>query len=132
MPAFPRDELEEMLRRWIAANDEAGPKGDWSKMSSFFTEDAIYSWNNGPKTEFVARGRQQIHRHHQRSRGGDHEVAALLIEDLGGDGGGPGGYFSRKTASYFCEWASRWRRHGQPNLTEADGEPRLRLRRSRS
>jgi len=60
MPAFPREELEEMLRRWIAANDEAGPKGDWSKMPEFFTEDAIYSWNNGPRTEFVARGRKQI------------------------------------------------------------------------
>ncbi len=60
MPAFPREELEEMLRRWIAANDAAGPSGDWSKMPEFFTEDAIYSWNNGPKTEFVARGRKQI------------------------------------------------------------------------
>jgi hypothetical protein len=60
MPAFPREEIEEMLRRWIAANDAAGPKGDWSEMPNFFTEDAIYSWNNGPKHEFVARGKQQI------------------------------------------------------------------------
>jgi hypothetical protein len=61
MPAFPREELEEMVRRWVAANDEAGRTGDWSKMSSFYTEDALYTWNNGPKYEFVARGRQQIH-----------------------------------------------------------------------
>jgi len=61
MPAFPRDELEEMVRRWVAANNEAGTTGDWSKMSAFFTEDAIYSWNTGPNWEFVARGRQQIH-----------------------------------------------------------------------
>ncbi|MCP4908132.1 MAG: nuclear transport factor 2 family protein [bacterium] len=61
MPAFPRDELSEMVDRWVAANDEAGSTGDWSKMSEFFTEDAIYSWNNGPKWEFVARGRQEIH-----------------------------------------------------------------------
>lgn len=61
MPAFPREELEEMVRRWIAANDQAGRTGDWSHMSEFFTEDAIYSWNNGSKWEFVARGRQQIH-----------------------------------------------------------------------
>ena len=61
MPAFPRDEMEEMVDRWVAANDEAGRTGDWSKMSSFFTEDAIYSWNTGANWEFVARGRQQIH-----------------------------------------------------------------------
>ena len=61
MPAFPRDEIEEMVRRWVAANNESGRTGDWSKMSEFYTEDAIYSWNNGPNWEFVARGRQQIH-----------------------------------------------------------------------
>lgn len=61
MPAFPRDEMEEMVDRWVAANDEAGRTGDWSKMSSFYSEDALYSWNNGPKWEFVARGRKQIH-----------------------------------------------------------------------
>ncbi len=61
MSAFPREEMEEMVRRWVAANDEAGRSGDWSKMSVFYREDAIYSWNNGPGWEFVARGRQQIH-----------------------------------------------------------------------
>lgn len=60
MPAFPREELEEMVRRFVAANDEAGRTGDWEPLASFYTEDAIYSWNNGPKHEFVARGRQQI------------------------------------------------------------------------
>jgi hypothetical protein len=61
MPSFSRDEIEEMVRRWVAANDEAGRSGDWSKMSVFYTEDAVYSWNTGPKWEFVARGRKQIH-----------------------------------------------------------------------
>ncbi|MBW2241462.1 MAG: nuclear transport factor 2 family protein [Deltaproteobacteria bacterium] len=61
MSAFPREEIEEMVRRWVAANNEAGATGDWSKMSEFYTEDAIYSWNNGPNWEFVARGRKQIH-----------------------------------------------------------------------
>jgi hypothetical protein len=61
MPAFPRHELEEMVHRWVEANNEAGRTGDWSKMSEFYTEDAIYSWNTGPNGEFVARGRQQIH-----------------------------------------------------------------------
>jgi hypothetical protein len=61
MPAFPREELDEMVRRWVAANNEAGSTGNWSKMSDFFTEDAVYSWNTGSKYEFVARGRKQIH-----------------------------------------------------------------------
>ena len=60
MPGFPRDELEEMMRRWVAANDEAGSTGDWSKMPDFYTEDAVYSWNTGPNWDFVATGRQEI------------------------------------------------------------------------
>ncbi len=61
MAKFPREEIEEMVRRWVAANNDAGTTGDWSKMSAFYTEDAIYSWNTGNNWEFVARGRQQIH-----------------------------------------------------------------------
>jgi hypothetical protein len=60
MAAFPRHELEEMVRRFVAANDEAGRTGDWSKMVQFYTEDALYTWNNGANWEFVAKGRQQI------------------------------------------------------------------------
>ncbi len=60
MPEFSRDEMEEMVRRWIAANEKAGATGDWSHMPSFYTEDALYSWNNGSAWEFVARGPQQI------------------------------------------------------------------------
>ena len=60
MPAFPREELEEMLRRWIAANDEAGKTGVWAPMADYYAEDAVYTWNNGPAWEFVARGRDQI------------------------------------------------------------------------
>jgi hypothetical protein len=62
MPAFRRDEIEEMMRRWVAANDRAGETGDWGPMAGFYAEDAIYSWNNGPKHEFVARGRDEIRR----------------------------------------------------------------------
>ena len=60
MPAFPREELEEMMRRWVEANDKAGQTGDWAPMAEFYSDDAVYSWNNGPKHEFVARGREQI------------------------------------------------------------------------
>jgi hypothetical protein len=60
MPAFPRSELEEMIRRFVAANDEAGRTGDWAPLAQFYAPDAVYTWNNGASWEFVARGRQQI------------------------------------------------------------------------
>lgn len=60
MPAFSRAELEEMIRRFVAVNDECGRSGDWEALSRFYTEEAIYSWNLGPKFEFVARGREEI------------------------------------------------------------------------
>jgi hypothetical protein len=57
---YPRTELEEMIRRFVAANDAAGDTGDWEPLAQYYAEDAIYSWNNGPKYEFVARGRDEI------------------------------------------------------------------------
>jgi hypothetical protein len=62
MPAFPRTELEEMIRRFVEANDKAGDTGDWEPLAAYYAPDAIYSWNNGPKHEFVARGRDEIRR----------------------------------------------------------------------
>lgn len=62
MPKFPRQELEEMMRRFVAANDEAGGTGDWSKLVDFYTEDALYTYNYGHKYEVVARGRVEIGR----------------------------------------------------------------------
>jgi ketosteroid isomerase-like protein len=60
MTSFSRDELEEMVRRWVAANDESGRTGDWSRMADFYTDDAVYTWNNGARWDFLARGREQI------------------------------------------------------------------------
>lgn len=61
MPNFTYEELEDMLERWIQANVDAAKKKDWSDLgNSFYTDDAIYSWNTGTSTEFVARGKQQI------------------------------------------------------------------------
>lgn len=60
MPSFPREEMEEMLRRWIATNAECGRTGVWAPMAEYYTDDALYTWNNGADWEFAARGRQQI------------------------------------------------------------------------
>ncbi|HTO55015.1 MAG TPA: nuclear transport factor 2 family protein [Myxococcota bacterium] len=61
MPAYSRTELEEMIRRFVAENNRAGKTGDWSKMSQYYAEDALYTWNVGPNWEFAARGRKEIH-----------------------------------------------------------------------
>lgn len=60
MPAFPREEMEEMMRRWKQANLDAEAAGDWKPMAEFYTEDAEYTWNLGPAEDFLAKGRQQI------------------------------------------------------------------------
>lgn len=90
MNSYPREELEEMLERWLVANAESGRTGDWSKMSSFYTDDAVYSWNNGPNHEFVARGRKEIHEwafgaEMEGLDGWDYPYVRTLIDDKKGE-----------------------------------------------
>ncbi len=60
MPAYPRDELEAMVDRWLAANRHAEETGDWRVLADCYTPDAHYGWNYGPRHEFMAVGRDQI------------------------------------------------------------------------
>lgn len=61
MPAFPREELEEMMDRWLEANRNAEREGNWSKyLGVHYTDDAVYRWNMGPNEEFWARGVDEI------------------------------------------------------------------------
>lgn len=61
MPAYPREELEEMVRRWQAAQAEAERMRDWSThLGPFYTADAEYRCNLGPNKEFYCRGRDAI------------------------------------------------------------------------
>ncbi|MGE0321912.1 MAG: nuclear transport factor 2 family protein [Polyangiaceae bacterium] len=61
MTAYPREELEEMVRRWLEANDCAEKERDWGKhLGPFYTEDCEYTWNIGPNEEFVASGRKEV------------------------------------------------------------------------
>jgi hypothetical protein len=48
MPAFPRDEMDEMVERWLEANRQCEVAGDWRPLAEMFTEDATYGWNLGP------------------------------------------------------------------------------------
>ena len=60
MTAYPRAELEEMVKRWLQANRDAEAAGDWKPMAAMYTADATYGWNYGPHTEFMATGREEI------------------------------------------------------------------------
>src|SRR5687767_12062097 len=60
MTAYPREELDEMVQRWLAANQRAEADKDWSGLADLYTEDATYGWNLGPHGEFMAVGRDEI------------------------------------------------------------------------
>ncbi|HEY4377040.1 MAG TPA: nuclear transport factor 2 family protein [Acidimicrobiales bacterium] len=60
MPAYPREEMEEMVERWLQANRDAEAAGDWKPMADLYTDDASYGWNYGPGHEFMAVGRDEI------------------------------------------------------------------------
>ena len=60
MGGYPREELDEMVERWLEANRRAEAEGDWRPMADMYTEDATYGWNLGPKEEFMAVGRAEI------------------------------------------------------------------------
>jgi hypothetical protein len=57
---FARAEMEEMVQRWLAANAACEEALDWTPMADFYTPDATYGWNVGPKDEFMAVGRDEI------------------------------------------------------------------------
>ncbi|MEE2733428.1 MAG: nuclear transport factor 2 family protein [Pseudomonadota bacterium] len=61
IPVCTRQELEEMVERWLQANRDAEQEGNWTKyLGPMYTEDAEYGWNIGPNEEFVAHGRKEI------------------------------------------------------------------------
>ncbi|HZQ86005.1 MAG TPA: nuclear transport factor 2 family protein [Acidimicrobiales bacterium] len=60
MPAFHREELEEMVERWLQANRDAEAAQDWRLLADLYTEHATYGWNVGPTEEFMAVGRDEI------------------------------------------------------------------------
>ncbi|MBF6333904.1 nuclear transport factor 2 family protein [Nocardia transvalensis] len=55
-----RDELDEMVRRWVEENERCEAQGDWRPLAQMYTEDATYGWNYGPTQEFMAVGRDEI------------------------------------------------------------------------
>ena len=60
MPAFGRQDLENWVERWLEANRVCEQKGDWKPLADFYTEDATYGWNIGPKEDVMCVGRDEI------------------------------------------------------------------------
>lgn len=55
-----RAQLDEWVERWLQANKDAEAAGDWKPMADFYTEDATYGWNIGPKEDVMCVGRDEI------------------------------------------------------------------------
>ena len=60
MPAYPREELEQMWQRWLDTNKQCEANRDWQPLADLYAEDATYGWNSGPNDEFMAMGREEI------------------------------------------------------------------------
>lgn len=60
MPSLDRTSLEDWVQRWLQANRDAEVAGDWKPLADFYTDDATYGWNIGPKEDVMCVGRDQI------------------------------------------------------------------------
>ena len=43
MSAYSREEMEEMMKRWIAVNDKAEQEGNWRHLADFFQPHAVFT-----------------------------------------------------------------------------------------
>ena len=77
MPSFPREQLEDFVERWLEANREAERKGDWRGLADFYTDDATYGWNIGPKEDVMCRRHRRNTR--DRPRSGDGRPGGLAL-----------------------------------------------------
>ena len=55
-----REQLEDWVARWLKANQDAEAAGDWKPLADFYTEDATYGWNIGPKEDVMCVNREEI------------------------------------------------------------------------
>ena len=55
-----REQLQDWVDRWLKANQDAEQAGDWKPLADFYTKDATYGWNIGPKEDVMCLGRDEI------------------------------------------------------------------------
>ena len=60
MPSLPREALDDWVERWLETNRECERKGDWKPLAEFYTDDATYGWNIGPKEDVMCVGKDEI------------------------------------------------------------------------
>ena len=60
MPSLPREDLDKWVEQWLETNRECERKGDWTPLADFYTDDATYGWNIGPKEDVMCVGKDQI------------------------------------------------------------------------
>ena len=52
-----REQLDDWVQRWLQVNREAEAAGDWTPLADFYTDDATYGWNIGPKEDVMCVGK---------------------------------------------------------------------------
>jgi hypothetical protein len=60
MTSFPREQLEDWVQRWLQTNRDAEAAGDWKPLADFYSDDATYGWNIGPKEDVMCIGIGEI------------------------------------------------------------------------
>lgn len=55
-----REQLDDWVERWLQANRDSEAAGDWKNLAEFYTEDATYGWNIGPKEDVMCVGKDEI------------------------------------------------------------------------
>ena len=60
MASFTRAALDDWVERWLQVNRDAEAAGDWKPLADFYTDDATYGWNIGPKEDVMCVGKDEI------------------------------------------------------------------------
>jgi hypothetical protein len=60
MPSLPREDLDKWVEQWLETIRECERKGDWKPLADFYTDDATYGWNIGPKEDVMCVGKDEI------------------------------------------------------------------------
>ena len=55
-----REQLDDWVERWLQVNRDAEAAGDWTALADFYTDDATYGWNIGPKEDVMCIGVGEI------------------------------------------------------------------------
>ena len=55
-----REQLDNWVERWLQANKDSEAAGDWKNLADFYTDDATYGWNIGPKEDVMCVGKDEF------------------------------------------------------------------------